>query len=206
MRGFFLLVAFFLGCVLIVVLFSFGAGISARREAGQFERQASRAVWRFMVPGPIKIKENPVADSAETVRDATQLWVDRCVVCHANDGGGTTIGRSLHPPTPDLRKVLTQSLTDGELFYAIEQGIPLTGMPAWGDGSRKTNASPGRSSGSCATFPSSRPRTCGPSRSSCLAPRNAWRPIGARPGRPAARPTRGSNGSRPAERPRRIDG
>jgi len=137
MRGFFLLVAFFLGCVLIVVLFSFGAGISARREAGQFERQASRAVWRFMVPGPIKIKENPVADSAETVRDATQLWVDRCVVCHANDGGGTTLGRSLHPPAPDLRKVLTQSLTDGELFYAIEQGIPWTGMPAWGDGSQE---------------------------------------------------------------------
>jgi len=137
MRGFFLLIAFFLGCVLIVVLFSFGAGISARREAGQFERQASRAVWRFMVPGPIKIKENPVADSAETVRDATQLWVDRCVVCHANDGGGTTLGRSLHPPAPDLRKVLTQSLTDGELFYAIEQGIPWTGMPAWGNGSQE---------------------------------------------------------------------
>jgi mono/diheme cytochrome c family protein len=137
MRGFFLLVAFFLGCVLIVVLFSFGAGISARREAGQFERQASRAVWRFLVPGPIKIKENPVADSAETVRDATQLWVDRCVVCHANDGGGTTLGRSLHPPAPDLRKVPTQSLTDGELFYAIEQGIPWTGMPAWGNGSQE---------------------------------------------------------------------
>lgn len=138
MRGFFLLVAFFLGCVLIVVLFSFGVGISARREAGQFERQASRAVWRFLVPGPIKIKENPTADTAETIRDATQLWVDRCVACHANDGSGTTLGRSLHPPTPDLRKVPTQSLTDGELFYVIEQGIPWTGMPAWGNGSPET--------------------------------------------------------------------
>jgi mono/diheme cytochrome c family protein len=138
MRGFFLLVAFVLGCVLIVVLFSFGAGISARREAGQFERQASRAVWRFLVPGPVKIKENPVADSSETIRAATQMWVDRCVVCHANDGGGTPLGRSLHPPTPDLRKVPTQSLTDGELFYAIEQGIPWTGMPAWGTGNAES--------------------------------------------------------------------
>ncbi|HYN09937.1 MAG TPA: c-type cytochrome [Vicinamibacterales bacterium] len=135
MKGFFLLVAFFLGCVLIVVLFSFGAGISARREAGQFERQAARATWRFLVPGPVKIKENPVPDSADAIRDGTQMWIERCVVCHANDGGGTSMGRSLHPPTPDLRKVLTQSLTDGELFYAIEQGIPFTGMPAWGDGS-----------------------------------------------------------------------
>ncbi|HEY7475765.1 MAG TPA: c-type cytochrome [Vicinamibacterales bacterium] len=135
MRGFFLLVAFFLGCILIVVLFSFGAGISARREAGNFERQAARATWRFLVPGPVKVKENPVPDSADAIRDGTQIWVERCVVCHANDGGGTAMGRSFHPPTPDLRKVLTQSLTDGELFYAIEQGIPFTGMPAWGDGS-----------------------------------------------------------------------
>jgi hypothetical protein len=26
----------------------------------------------------------------------------------------------------------TQSLSDGELFYVIEQGVRLTGMPAWG--------------------------------------------------------------------------
>jgi mono/diheme cytochrome c family protein len=138
MRAFLLLVAFVLGCVLIVVLFSFGAGISARRQGNQYEREVTRATWRFLVPGPMKIKENPVADSAETIRDATQIWVDRCVVCHGNDGGGTAMGRSFHPPTPDLRKVPTQSLTDGELFYAIEQGIPWTGMPAWGDGSPET--------------------------------------------------------------------
>ena len=135
MRGFFLLVAFVFGCVLIVVLFSYGAGISAKREASAYERQLARATWRFLVPGPIKSKDNPVADSAETIRAATQTWVDRCVVCHGNDGGGTALGRNLHPATPDLRKIPTQSLLDGELFYAIEQGIPFTGMPAWGNGS-----------------------------------------------------------------------
>src|SRR5262245_32092674 len=134
MKALFLLVAFVLGCVAIVVLFSFGAGISARRVASKTEVQMTRATWRFLIPGSIKIKENPVPDSVETLRDATQTWVDRCVVCHGNDGGGTPMGRSLHPPAPDMRKVLTQTLSDGELFYAIEQGIPWTGMPAWGDG------------------------------------------------------------------------
>jgi mono/diheme cytochrome c family protein len=134
MKGFLLLVAFFLGCIVIVVLFSFGAGISARRVASPTEQQVTRATWRFLVPGKIKIKENPVPDSVEALRDATQIWVDRCVVCHGNDGGGTSMGRTMHPPVPDLRKVMTQSLTDGELFYVIEQGIPWTGMPAWGDG------------------------------------------------------------------------
>ncbi len=28
----------------------------------------------------------------------------------------------------------TQSLSDGELFYIIHNGIRLTGMPAWGEG------------------------------------------------------------------------
>ena len=25
-------------------------------------------------------------------------------------------------------------MTDGELFYIIERGVPFTGMPAWGNG------------------------------------------------------------------------
>jgi mono/diheme cytochrome c family protein len=34
----------------------------------------------------------------------------------------------------------TQSQSDGELFATIENGIRLTGMPAWGDGSAKSAA------------------------------------------------------------------
>ena len=44
------------------------------------------------------------------------------------------IGRRIFPPSPDMRAASTQSLTDGELFYAIEHGIPWTGMPAWETG------------------------------------------------------------------------
>jgi len=34
-----------------------------------------------------------------------------------------------------MRLPATQQLTDGELFYIIQNGIRLTGMPAWGNGS-----------------------------------------------------------------------
>jgi hypothetical protein len=37
-----------------------------------------------------------------------------------------------------MRSRLTQDLTDGELFYIIEEGVRFTGMPAWGDGSAKS--------------------------------------------------------------------
>ena len=39
------------------------------------------------------------------------------------------------PPAPDMRKRDTQDMTDGELFYIIQNGIRLSGMPAWGGGS-----------------------------------------------------------------------
>jgi hypothetical protein len=44
------------------------------------------------------------------------------------------IGRHLFPPVPDLASPATQDLTDGELSYAIEQGIPWSAMPAWTTG------------------------------------------------------------------------
>lgn len=31
-----------------------------------------------------------------------------------------------------MRKEQTQKMSDGELFYIIENGIRLSGMPAWG--------------------------------------------------------------------------
>ena len=33
-----------------------------------------------------------------------------------------------------MRLAATQQLTDGELYWIIENGIRLTGMPAWGAG------------------------------------------------------------------------
>jgi hypothetical protein len=36
-----------------------------------------------------------------------------------------------------MRLDATQSLTDGELFYIIENGVRLTGMPAWSTGTEE---------------------------------------------------------------------
>ncbi len=42
------------------------------------------------------------------------------------------MGKGLYPPAPDMRQTGTQSLSDGELYYIIRNGVRLTGMPAWG--------------------------------------------------------------------------
>jgi hypothetical protein len=44
------------------------------------------------------------------------------------------MGQHLYPKAPDMRLSATQALTDGELYWIIENGIRLTGMPAWGRG------------------------------------------------------------------------
>ena len=46
------------------------------------------------------------------------------------------MGRHMYPPAPDMRQSETQQMTDGQLFFVIQNGIRMTGMPAWGSGSQ----------------------------------------------------------------------
>lgn len=117
-------------------LFARGRGIAALRHRPMpFEARISRAAWRWMIPGEVRHASNPVPASQDLLKGAREHWADHCAICHDNDGSGeTAIGPRLYPPVPDLRASATQSLTDGELFYAIERGIPWTGMPGWATG------------------------------------------------------------------------
>ena len=87
-------------------------------------------------PNGARERENPVPNSTEVLVEARAHWADHCATCHANNGSGDTeMGKHMYPPAPDMREADTQSMTDGELFYIIQNGIRLTGMPGWGSGS-----------------------------------------------------------------------
>jgi mono/diheme cytochrome c family protein len=59
---------------------------------------------------------------------------DHCATCHANDGGGQTFfGKGLYPKPPNLRAAGTQNKSDGEIYYTIQNGVRLSGMPAFGE-------------------------------------------------------------------------
>jgi hypothetical protein len=45
------------------------------------------------------------------------------------------MGPNFYPPVPDMTSPEIQSLSDGELYYAIRNGVRFTGMPAWGSDS-----------------------------------------------------------------------
>ncbi|MEQ1854903.1 MAG: cytochrome c [Longimicrobiales bacterium] len=127
-----------LGAVLLVTMalaLVGGSGFTSRREAWPLEARLARGARSFLIPGEVKELVNPVSSDREVVRDGMEHFADHCAICHANDGSGDTqMGRALFPPAPDMRGLPTQAMSDGELFYVIEFGVPLTGMPAWGNG------------------------------------------------------------------------
>jgi mono/diheme cytochrome c family protein len=124
------------GVALIAVVVSVrGLGITARRDPPAIEKRVAKAAWRFLIPSEIRQKMNPEPNTPEVLRSGLEHFADHCALCHANNGSGdTAIGRRTYPPAPDLREPASQRLSDGELFYAIEQGIPWTAMPGWGSG------------------------------------------------------------------------
>ena len=110
-------------------------GLSTRTEPSRVEEWTARAMRRLATPADVRSMSNPVEPTDAVLTEGLEHFADHCAVCHANDGSGETeIGHGLYPRAPDMRAAATQELTDGELFSIIENGIRLTGMPAWGTG------------------------------------------------------------------------
>jgi len=119
----------------LTYLIAGAAGFSTRTAPTAFERTVVRAIHRLSVPSRARDAANPVAFSPDVFAESRAHFADHCASCHANNGSGDTeIGRNLFPRAPDMRLAATQDKTDGELYWIIENGIRLTGMPAWGTG------------------------------------------------------------------------
>ena len=116
-------------------------GLSSRATPTRFETVIARNARHLAIPSNARVAQNPVLDSAEVQRDARLHFADHCAICHANDGGGQTlIGNGLYPKPPDLRLSRTQELSDGELFWIIENGVRFTGMPAFSSTGNHANS------------------------------------------------------------------
>jgi len=110
-------------------------GLSARDNPGAFETRFARKVHRLAIPSSARNLSNSMQSSPELLVEARRHFADHCASCHGNDGSGMTeMGQKLNPRVPDMRAAETQNLSDGELYYIIENGVRFTGMPAWGTG------------------------------------------------------------------------
>ena len=108
-------------------------GFSARQEPTKLEAVMARNMRTMAIPSSAKNLTDPMPLTPDLMVEARRHFADHCAVCHANDGSGNTeIGKNLYPKAPDMRQEATQSLSDGELYFIIHNGIRLSGMPAWG--------------------------------------------------------------------------
>ena len=145
-----------LGALVIVVVIGLGVfgwvgyqlfttGFSAKTEPHMLEVVMARQIRHLAIPIEKRNAANPIPLTPDVVKEARAHFADHCAICHSNDGSGQTpIGKNVYPKAPDLRLPDSQSLSDGELFWVIHNGIRFTAMPAWGSGDRTPPASSGR--------------------------------------------------------------
>ena len=131
--------AFVLAILIVVALTVIGAafmihrGFRASTEPSGIESAVALSVRNFAIPGDEKNRKDPLELTAQDLSDGREIFLAKCSGCHGQDGTGRTAGgQSLYPRVPDLHAGRTQELTDGEIHYLIENGVALTGMPAWG--------------------------------------------------------------------------
>jgi predicted CXXCH cytochrome family protein len=105
----------------------------ARTEPSALEVQVATWLLHASVPAQAKNLANPFGEKADPsiIAAGRDLFAQKCELCHGYDGAGKTeIGSGAFPRPPALRVAAT-SMSDGEIFYHIRNGIRNTGMPAW---------------------------------------------------------------------------
>jgi mono/diheme cytochrome c family protein len=132
-NGIFLAIVIVIGLIAAAAVSLLHDGVSSRAKPTALEVMMARQARHMAIPKSARKVQNAVPDTPENLRDARLHFADHCAICHANDGSGDTLfGRNLYPKPPDLRQQQTQDLSDGEIFWIIENGVRFTGMPAFG--------------------------------------------------------------------------
>jgi len=109
-------------------------GFTTRTAPNALESALAGSMRDMAIPAQYKGMRNPVTLAPEALHEGMEHWADHCATCHGNDGSGNTMyGNTMYPRPPDMRRKDTQKMSDGELYYTIQNGIMLSGMPAFGE-------------------------------------------------------------------------
>ena len=107
-------------------------GCRADQHSSGEETDLAKAAKDVAIPLEAGKKQNPLAETDEVLSQGQEAFLGSCAQCHGADGrGDTAIGRSMAPPAMDLSSSHVQHWSDAELFWIIQNGVRLTGMPAW---------------------------------------------------------------------------
>ena len=118
--------------VAIAVVMTGTFDMSAVKPPGGFEKAVGKAALNHSVSRRASKTANPLS-GPDVVRAGLAHYRENCVFCHGAPGvDASEAGDGLNPPAPDLTLAGVQARTDGELFWIVQQGVRMTGMPAFG--------------------------------------------------------------------------
>ncbi len=107
-------------------------GCTANKHPSQDETNLANAAKDVAIPLEAGKKKNPLPETDEVVSQGEEVFLGSCAPCHGADGrGDSSLGHSMNPPAMDLSSAHVQHWSDAELFWIIQNGVSLTGMPAW---------------------------------------------------------------------------
>jgi mono/diheme cytochrome c family protein len=135
--SFTLVAALLVACV--VLTSTLRQGFSTHDQPTKMETMLATSMRHWSVPAALRNARNPVPLTPEILAETRAHFADHCAICHGNDGKGQTyMGQRFYPKAPDMTLPDTQKLSDGELFSIIENGVRMTAMPGWGDGTAQS--------------------------------------------------------------------
>ena len=120
--------------IMLIVVALLRFNLAALPEPGRFETHVSELAKRILIRRASRqgIPPRPLDTKVSVSAGFTDYGLD-CSMCHDNDGRAQNPpGRWMYPRAADLTSKLVQRYSDEELFWIIQNGIRLTGMPAFG--------------------------------------------------------------------------
>jgi mono/diheme cytochrome c family protein len=107
-------------------------GCAADKQPSREEAGLANAAKDVTIPLEAGKMKNPLPETDEVVSQGQEVFLGSCAQCHGADArGDTNIGRNMYPPAMDLSSAHVQHWSDAELFWIIQNGVRLTGMPSW---------------------------------------------------------------------------
>jgi mono/diheme cytochrome c family protein len=107
-------------------------GCTAGKQPSQEETGLANAAKDVTIPLEAGKMKNPLPETDEVVSQGQEVFLGSCAQCHGADArGDTNVGRNMYPPAMDLSSPHVQHWSDAELFWIIQNGVRLTGMPSW---------------------------------------------------------------------------
>src|SRR3984957_16586468 len=118
--------------LIIAMLGALLQGCAASKQPSREEASLANAAKDVTIPLEAGKMKNPLPQTDEVVSQGQEVFLGSCAQCHGADARGDTIvGRNMNPPAMDLSSAHVQHWSDAELFWIIQNGVRLTGMPSW---------------------------------------------------------------------------